>query len=117
MMGFIVVVLIYVGDFECGFDWYEQVFVGVVCCVLLDIDFEYLDYVGVMLEVVFVDVKVGLGVVGSVIYWQVFDFVVVLVYFCVLGVELYCGLLDIEGGECMGQVCDFWGNFIGLWGF
>lgn len=112
----IAAVLIHVGDPERGLDWYEQAFVGAVRRVLPDTDFEYLDYAGVMLEVVLADAKVGSGAAGSVIYWQVPDFAAALAHFRALGAELYRGPLDIEGGERMGQVRDPWGNLIGLRG-
>ena len=108
--GAIAAVMIHVADPAEALNWYEQAFAGAARCLLPDTDFEYLDYGGVMLELVPADAKVASGAAGSVVYWQVPDFAAALARFQSLGAELYRGPLDIEGGQRMAQVRDPWGN-------
>ena len=116
MTGPIAAVMIHVADPTAGLEWYEQAFAGAVRRLLPGSDFVFLEYGGVLLELVPVDAKVASGAAGSVVYWQVPDFSAALTHFQSLGAELYRGPLDIEDGQRMGQVRDPWGNLIGLRG-
>ncbi|WP_235045785.1 5-carboxymethyl-2-hydroxymuconate Delta-isomerase [Deinococcus wulumuqiensis] len=68
--GAIAAVMIHVADPAEALNWYEQAFAGAARRLLPGSDFEYLDYGGVMLELVPADAKVASGAAGSVVYWQ-----------------------------------------------
>ncbi|WP_299486484.1 hypothetical protein [Acaryochloris sp. IP29b_bin.137] len=109
-------VLIHVNDPKAGLAWYQSAFPKAKKRKTTEFDFEYLDYDGVMIEVVAVDDKVGSGTAGSVVYWQTDDFQKRVEFLLSLGATLYRGPMIIENGMKMCQLKDLWGNCIGIKG-
>ena len=109
-------ILIYVDHPEEGLIWYQKAFPEANKRLISELDFVYLDYMGVMLEIVPADNKVSSGAAGSVVYWQTDNFQKRLDYLLEIGATLYRGPMDVERGLRMCQVMDLWGNCIGLKG-
>ncbi|MEN9519672.1 MAG: hypothetical protein RLZZ381_2260 [Cyanobacteriota bacterium] len=109
-------ILIYVDNPQAGLIWYQKAFPEAKKRLIAELDFVYLDYLGVMLEIVPADQKVSSGAAGSVVYWQTDDFQKRLDYLLKIGATLYRGPMDVEGGLKMCQVRDLWGNCLGIKG-
>jgi hypothetical protein len=60
-------VLIHVDNPQAGLIWYQKAFPEAKKCLITEFDFMYLDYMGVMLEIVPADNKVSSGAAGSVV--------------------------------------------------
>jgi predicted enzyme related to lactoylglutathione lyase len=109
-------VMVHVGSVAEAFAWYSRAFPGAVLSSVANPEFEFLVIGNVRLELVPSDSKVASGAAGSVVYWQVPKFEAALAHFKSIGARLYRGPMQIEGGQCMCQVQDPWGNCIGLRG-
>jgi hypothetical protein len=109
-------VLIHVDNPEAGLIWYQKAFPEANKRTIVKLGFVYLDYMGVMLEIVPADHKVSSGAAGSVVYWQTDNFQKRLDHLLTIGATLYRGPMDIEGDLKMCQVRDLWGNCIGIKG-
>ena len=112
----IAAVMIHVGNVSDALAWYERAFPSAVRSRVEAPHFEFLVVGNVRLEFVPSDNKVSSGTAGSVVYWQVPEFEAALIHFQSIGARLYRGPMGIEGGQCMCQVQDPWGNCIGLRG-
>ena len=112
----IAAVMIHVDNIESGLDWYQKALPGSRRQTIAQFDFDYLDYQGVMIEVVGADEKVSSGASGSVVYWWVDDFQKHLSTLLTLGATLYRGPITIDQGMQMCQVKDLWGNCVGIRG-
>ncbi|MGL6340984.1 MAG: VOC family protein [Waterburya sp.] len=109
-------ILIHVGNPEEGLIWYQKAFPEANKFLIPEFDVVYLNYMGIMLEIVAADNKVSSGAAGSIVYWQTDNFQQRLDYLLKIGATLYRGPMDIESGLKMCQVKDLWGNCIGLKG-
>jgi predicted enzyme related to lactoylglutathione lyase len=109
-------ILIHVDNPEEGLIWYQQAFPEANKCFIAELNFVYLDYMGVMLEIVPADHKVSSGAAGSVVYWQTDNFQKRLDHLLKIGATLYRGPMNVEGGLKMCQVIDLWGNCLGIKG-
>ena len=109
-------IMIHVNNPRKASIWYQKAFPEAVEGSIAELDFVYLDYMGVILEFVPADNKVSSGAAGSVVYWQTDNFQEHLDRLLKIGATLYRGPMDIERGLRMCQVMDLWGNCIGLKG-
>jgi hypothetical protein len=109
-------ILIHVDNPHAGLIWYQKAFPEANKCFIAEFDFMYLDYMGIMLEIVPADNKVSSGAAGSVVYWQTDNFQKRLDHLLEIGAILYRGPIDVEKGLRMCQVLDLWGNCIGIKG-
>jgi len=109
-------VLIHVENPKDGLNWYQKAFPEAKRRFIADFDFEYLDYMGVMIEIVCADNQVTSGAAGSVVYWQTDNFQKRLDDLLELGATLYRGPMAVEQGLKMCQVRDLWANCIGIKG-
>jgi len=112
----IAAVMIHVSDVAAGLNWYQKAFPEARRQTIAEFDFDYLDYQGIMIELVVADEKVSSGAAGSVVYWQTTNFQKRLDALLGLGAQLYRGPMLIDNGMTMCQVKDPWGNCIGLRG-
>ncbi|MEM6429233.1 MAG: glyoxalase/bleomycin resistance/dioxygenase family protein [Deinococcota bacterium] len=112
----IAAVMIHVSDVDMGLEWYQQAFPTATKKTIVEADFDYLEYQGIMIELVQADEKVSSGAAGSVVYWWVDGFQEKLDTLLSLGATLYRGPITIEQGMKMCQVKDLWGNCIGIRG-
>ncbi|MGK7951477.1 MAG: glyoxalase/bleomycin resistance/dioxygenase family protein [Xenococcaceae cyanobacterium] len=109
-------ILIHVDNPTDGIIWYQKAFPEAKKCFIAEFDFEYLDYLGIAIEIVPADNKVSSGAAGSVVYWLTNNFQKRLDHLLKLGAILYRGPMNVEKGFKMCQVKDLWGNCIGLKG-
>lgn len=109
-------ILIHVDNPTEGLIWYQKAFPEAKKRSIAEFDFEYLDYRGVMIEIVPADNQVSSGAAGSVVYWLTDDFQKRLDYLLELGAILHRGPMNVEQGFKMCQVKDLWGNCIGIKG-
>ena len=109
-------ILIYVDNPTKGFIWYQKAFPEAKKRFVAEFDFEYLDYMGVMIEIVPADNQVSSGAAGSVVYWLTDNFQKRLDHLLEVGAILYRGPMNVEQGFKMCQAKDLWGNCIGVEG-
>jgi len=109
-------ILIHVDNPQAGLIWYQKAFPEAKKRFIAELDYVYLDYMGVILEIVAADHKVSSGAAGSVVYWQTDNFQKRLYYLLKIGATLYRRPMDVGGGLRMCQVKDLWGNCLGIRG-
>ena len=109
-------ILIYVDNPKEGLIWYQKAFPEAEKHFISEFDFEYLNYMGVMIEIVPADNQVIAGAAGSVVYWFTTNFQKRLDYLREIGATLYRGPINVEQDFRMCQVKDLWGNCIGIKG-
>lgn len=114
--GPVAAVLVHVDDVAAARAWYRDAFPHAQPIAIAAPAFECLALADVRIEIVAADQKVRSGASGSVVYWRVADLDAALARFQSLGATLYRGPMAIEAGLAMCQVCDPWGNCIGLRG-
>ncbi len=108
--------LVYVDDCEAGLRWYQRAFPEAKRVELPEFDFTLLKIGEFALEVVQADSKVTSGRAGTVLYWQVDNLTATINRLTQLGAKLYRGPIEIENHQSMCQLCDPFGNLIGLRG-
>jgi predicted enzyme related to lactoylglutathione lyase len=112
----IAAIMIHVSNVPAALIWYQQAFPNAVRKRVEAHNFEYLAIGEINLELVPADEKVASGATGSVVYWRVADFNEALQHLQDIGATLYRGPKEIESGLRMCQICDPWGNCLGLRG-
>lgn len=108
--------LIHVSDLESCLSWYQSAFPDAELIEFPEFEFKALRIHGFTIEIVRSDAKVPSGKAGTVLYWEVEDLLEAIDHFEILGAAIYRGPMAIENGLGMCQLCDPFGNLIGIRG-
>ena len=95
--------------------WYAKLF-AVEKKTLPEFAFEYLDIGGFVVEFLQSDERSQPGIRGQVGYWSVPQFDRFVGRALQMGASIYRGPIDIDQGRKMAQLCDPFGNLLGVRG-